>query len=156
MLSVCLLAVFMRGGFSGHFISEECESESGFSILQVRQQRIHHPVNESSHSVVGKCNLKNFSFPDYDIPFQHPSATSSLNTILKGSISLQDVVKRIYYINMDRSLDRRTYMENLLSDVKRRTGIPYERVHALEADQDAWLQKKKQHLARSTSQVVGW
>jgi len=34
----------------------------------------------------------------------------------------------------------------MLSHFKRQTGIPYKRVHALEADQDAWVQKEKTAL----------
>jgi len=146
MLCAGLLAVLVRGGFSGGFTSKGCAANSGSSLFQGRKEKIVQYVSEPADSIVGKCNLKNLSFPDYDIPFRNLSATSSLSSTFKGSIRLQDVLKRIYYINMDRSPSRRTHMEHTLSHFKRRTGIPYKRVRALEADQDAWVQQKKKNM----------
>jgi len=89
------------------------------------------------------CDLNNVSFPNYDDPVVPPPHEDMLGHKLSSPILLQDVVKKVFYINMDNSTDRRIHMEDMLSKLQRESGIPYERVRALLPEEDPWVEQKQ-------------
>jgi len=89
-----------------------------------------------------ECVLKDVSFPNYDAPAGHPQEDSLLGYRFLSSTPMQAIVRKIFYINMDHSTDRKSHMEHMLSKLHGEIGIPYERVRALMPDEDPWVKQK--------------
>jgi len=58
------------------------------------------------------------------------------------SINLTDMIHKIYYINLDKSTDRRASIEGTLSELSRMIGVPHERFAGVNGNLDAWCIQK--------------
>jgi len=137
MLCTSLLAALLHVGL-GLCTQSVCQYH-GTVFLQMPSKQNDSYLDKPSKQ---GCILKGLPYPDYDIPSDHPPQAALFRRRFPNAIHLQDVLRRIYYINMDRSPDRKAYMEEMLTGVQTATGVPFERVRALEPDQDRWVQQK--------------